>query len=55
MLRYPWWVYLVPALTWPMIFVRLFMKVSFSVIPSFRKDFGSLVRWIRIGAPLHGW
>ena len=28
--------------------------VSFSVMPSLRNNFGSLVRWIITGAPLHG-
>ncbi len=31
------------------------MKASFSVMTRSRKDFGLLMRWMTIGAPLHGW
>ena len=46
-------VHYVPAFTWPILSVRAFMKWSFSVMPSLRKDFGSLVKLIITGAPLH--
>jgi hypothetical protein len=38
-----------------MVSVRAFMKASFSVMPSSRKDFCLLMRWMTVVAPLHGW